>query len=63
MTTEAPAPVRAVVDAANNGDLAGFLACFTDDGVDDDWGREFSGPSHFAFRISGDRVARMTIRA
>jgi hypothetical protein len=43
MTTELQAPVRAVIDAANNGDLAGFLAGFTDDGVVDDWGREFSG--------------------
>jgi hypothetical protein len=107
MTTELQAPVRAVIDAANNGDLDGFLAGFTDDGVVDDWGREFSGaarirawsdaefigkqvslavqsvqilngetvvsaqvggngfngPSHFAFRVSGDRVSRMTIRA
>lgn len=107
MTTELPAPVRAMIEAANNGDLAGFLAGFTDDGVVDDWGREFraaaqirawsdaefigkqvtlavreisqingdtvvsaqvggngfNGPSHFSFRLSGDRVSRLTIRA
>jgi ketosteroid isomerase-like protein len=26
-------------------------------------GQGFNGPSHFTFRVSGDRVARMTIRA
>jgi hypothetical protein len=26
-------------------------------------GGGFNGPSHFMFRVSGDRVARMTIRA
>jgi hypothetical protein len=26
-------------------------------------GDGFNGPSHFAFRVAGDRVARMTIRA
>jgi len=25
-------------------------------------GRGFNGPSHFSFRVAGDRVARMTIR-
>jgi hypothetical protein len=102
-----PAPVAAALDAANGHDTDAFLACFTPDGVVDDWGREFrgpdairgwsdkefigvrvtldveeadtrgdettvaaqvggdgfNGPSHFAFTVSGDRVARMTIRA
>jgi hypothetical protein len=26
-------------------------------------GGGFNGPSHFAFRVDGDRVSRMTIRA
>jgi hypothetical protein len=26
-------------------------------------GRGFNGPSHFSFRLDGDRVSRMTIRA
>jgi hypothetical protein len=26
-------------------------------------GRGFNGPSHFSFRLAGDRVSRMTIRA
>jgi hypothetical protein len=101
-----PAPVQRLLDAANEHDTARFLAAFTDDGVVDDWGREFrgrdeiarwsdrefigvnvildvtgtsaengavtisadvggdgyNGPSHFTFVVSGDRVARMTIR-
>lgn len=102
-----PPPVQALLDAANANDDAAFLAAFSDDGVVDDWGREFhgaaaiggwsdgefigvavslavtaveqqgeetvvtaevggrgfNGPSHFSFRVAGDRVARMTIRA
>lgn len=107
MPTSVPQPVQALLDAANANDDAAFLAAFTDDGVVDDWGREFqgaaairgwsdgefigvavtlavtaveqrggetvvtaevggsgfNGPSHFSFRVEGDRVARMTIRA
>ncbi|GII27021.1 nuclear transport factor 2 family protein [Planotetraspora mira] len=107
MTYEIDPAVQALLDAANAGDLAAFLAGFTDDGVVDDWGREFrgasritawsdaefigkrvtlavegvkrfgddtvvaaqvggdgfNGPSHFTFRVAGDRVSRMTIRA
>ncbi len=99
-------PIQALLDAANAHDTDAFLACFPDDGVVDDWGREFrgadairgwsdgefigvdvtlavtaveerdgetvvtaqvggrgfNGPSHFAFAVAGDRVARMTIR-
>jgi hypothetical protein len=42
--TELPRPVAAAVDAANANDTAAFLACFTPNGVVDDWGREFRGP-------------------
>ena len=106
MATDLPPALDAVIDAANRGDAEAFLACFTTDGVVDDWGREFqgaeaiagwserefigvqvtlevlgaetgggettvraqvggngfNGPSHFAFRLEGDRVSRMTIR-
>ncbi|HEX8856633.1 MAG TPA: nuclear transport factor 2 family protein [Thermoleophilaceae bacterium] len=102
-----PAPVDAAIRAANDHDTDAFLACFSPDGVVDDWGREFpgpdrirewsdsefigvdvtlsvtdvnqsgdetvvnaevggrgfNGPSHFSFRLDGDRVSRMTIRA
>ncbi|GAA4555153.1 nuclear transport factor 2 family protein [Planotetraspora kaengkrachanensis] len=43
MTYEVEPAVQALLDAANEGDLAAFLAGFTDDGVVDDWGREFRG--------------------
>ena len=45
MTDELPKPVQAVLEAANRGDTTAFLAAFTPDGVVDDWGREFHGPS------------------
>jgi hypothetical protein len=41
--TALPAPVKALVDAANAGDTAAFVARFTPGGVVDDWGREFQG--------------------
>ena len=107
MTGAPPEPVARLVKAANAHDTDAFLAGFTDDGVVDDWGREFAGadairgwsgkefigvdvtldvvavttegdtttieaqvggsgfngPSHFAFTVRGDLVARMTIRA
>src|SRR3954453_17797546 len=107
MPPPVPAPVAALLDPANAHDTPSFLACFTDEGVVDDWGREFrgadairgwsdaefigvevtlavtgvgrrdggvgvsaqvggkgfNGPSHFAFELDGDHVARMTIRA
>ena len=105
--TDLPAPVAALLDAANANDTEAFLGSLTADAVVDDWGREFrgpdairgwsdgefigvavtldvtdverrddettvtatvggdgfNGPSHFTFQVSGDRVARMTIRA
>jgi hypothetical protein len=41
--TDLPDPVNAAVEAANANDTDAFLACFTRDGVVDDWGREFRG--------------------
>ena len=38
-----PPPVQRAIDTANNGDIDGFLNSFTDDGVVNDWGREFRG--------------------
>ncbi|HEX3791714.1 MAG TPA: nuclear transport factor 2 family protein [Pseudonocardiaceae bacterium] len=43
MATELPAPVRRAVDAANGGDLDGFLDAFTETGAVDDSGRTFRG--------------------
>jgi len=102
-----PPPIAALLDAANANDTDAFLAAFTEAGMVDDWGREFTGaeairgwsdaefigvrvslavtersarddetvvtatvggdgfngPSHSAFRVAGERVERMTIRA
>ncbi|WP_165367951.1 nuclear transport factor 2 family protein, partial [Phytoactinopolyspora endophytica] len=38
-----PSPLSAFVDAVNAHDEAAFLDAFTDDGLVDDWGREFRG--------------------
>jgi hypothetical protein len=43
MTNTIDPAVQTLLDAANKGDLAAFLAGFTDDGVVDDCGREFRG--------------------
>jgi hypothetical protein len=43
MTDTAPEPVTRLLHAANGHDTDGFLASFTEDGVVDDWGREFAG--------------------
>ena len=107
MSESLPAAAQAVFDATNAGDTEAFLAAFAENGVVDDWGREFhgreairswsdgenigvhatfevanvvvrdgsyvvtaivggggfNGPSHFTFRVEGDHVTRMTIRA
>jgi hypothetical protein len=42
-STELPAPVDSLIDAANANDTEAFLACFTSEGIVDDWGREFTG--------------------
>jgi hypothetical protein len=39
-----PRPVATLLAAANGHDTDAFVACFTEDGVIDDWGREFRGP-------------------
>lgn len=43
MTEQLDPATSRLVDAANGGDIDAFLAGFTDDGVVDDWGREFEG--------------------
>ena len=43
MTLSIPRPVTMLLDAANSHDTDAFLASFTEDGVVDDWGREFVG--------------------
>jgi hypothetical protein len=41
--TDIPHPVARLLDATSRHDSDGFLACFTGDGVLDDWGRQFAG--------------------
>jgi uncharacterized protein (TIGR02246 family) len=40
--------VREAFEATNDGDLERFAAAFADDGVIDDWGREFHGREEIA---------------
>jgi hypothetical protein len=51
--SDLPDPVARVLDAANRHDGDAFLAFFTEDGVVDDWGREFAGAA--AIRGWSDR--------
>jgi hypothetical protein len=51
--TDLPHPVARLLDAANGHDSDAFLASFTDDGVVDDWGREFAGAA--AIKAWSDR--------
>jgi ketosteroid isomerase-like protein len=46
--TDLPAPVAALLDAANANDTEAFLHTLAPDAVVDDWGREFRG--HEAIR-------------
>ena len=41
--TDLPSPVKEFVEVVNAHDEPGFLDAFTEDGVVDDWGREFAG--------------------
>ena len=43
MLESAPAPVAALLEAANANDTQAFLAMFVEGAVVDDWGREFAG--------------------
>ena len=44
MDSALPEPVARALQAANANDTEAFLAAFVNDGVVDDWGREFTGP-------------------
>ncbi|WP_394940364.1 nuclear transport factor 2 family protein [Psychromicrobium sp. YIM B11713] len=43
MTDQAPEPVASFIEAVNRHDEEAFLSAFSEHGVVDDWGREFSG--------------------
>jgi uncharacterized protein (TIGR02246 family) len=53
MPDAVPDPVARLLEAANDNDVDGFLATFADEGVVDDWGREFVGRD--AIRAWSDR--------
>jgi hypothetical protein len=53
MTDTLPEPVDRLLRAANANDTDTFLATFTENGVVDDWGREFTGQA--AIREWSDR--------
>lgn len=61
MTTTPPEPVQSSIDATNSGDLAGFLATFTADGVVDDWGRTFAGPDQITEWSNGECIGKNMI--
>jgi SnoaL-like domain len=44
MPARIPVPVESLLNAANGHDTDAFIAAFVEDGVVDDWGREFVGP-------------------
>jgi hypothetical protein len=46
--SDLPPPVAEAFAATNDRDLARFVAAFADDGVIDDWGREFRGHEEIA---------------
>jgi hypothetical protein len=45
-----------LVDAANRGDSAAFVACFAPSGVVDDWGREFRGAAEIEGWSDGEFI-------
>lgn len=64
MTTNLPAPVRAMVDAINDADTDAFVAAFTADGFISDWGTVTSGPDGVRAWAGSDAIgagARMTV--
>ena len=56
MSVSLPGPVQAVFDATNAGDTAAFLAAFAEDGVIDDWGREFRGHAAIQRWSDGENI-------
>jgi hypothetical protein len=57
---DVPAPIRAFIDATNDGDSARFVAAFTDDAHLEDWGRHFHGHDRIA---DWDRTDNIGVRS
>ena len=65
MPNELQPVVQDLLDAANKGDTACFLATFTEDGVVDDWGREFQGADAIEGWSDGEFIGKqvsLTVR-
>ncbi|WP_265522626.1 nuclear transport factor 2 family protein [Oerskovia flava] len=63
-TPAVPAPVERFVAAINHADTDAFVACFTEDGYVDDWGRMLRGPAGVRGWAGSDAIgagAQMTI--
>ena len=56
MSADLPPAVARLLAATNAEDRAGFLDAFTDDGVVDDWGREFAGRDRIAEWDAGENI-------
>ena len=56
MTDELPAAVAQLLQATNTEDRTLFLDAFTEDGVVDDWGREFAGRARIAEWDAGENI-------
>ena len=56
MTDDLPAAVAQLLQATNAEDRTLFLDAFTDDGVVDDWGREFAGRDRIAEWDTGENI-------
>jgi hypothetical protein len=54
--TELPAAVARLIEATNAEDREAFLDSFTDDGVVDDWGRQFVGRERIAEWDAGENI-------
>jgi hypothetical protein len=54
--TELPAAVARLIEATNAEDREAFLASFTEDGVVDDWGRQFVGRERIADWDAGENI-------
>jgi hypothetical protein len=58
--TDLAAPIERMIDATNRGDHEAFVACFTEDALLSDWGKEFRGREGVASWDRTDNIGRST---
>ena len=56
--TDLAAPIERMIDATNRGDHEAFVACFTEDALLSDWGKEFRGQEGVASWDRSDNIGR-----